>query len=463
MRFDEHFLKDVVPEIIFASTAFPVEPNVAVDTRSMQKGDIFFALTGTTCDGHDFIEQALQNGAAGLVIAQHKKKVLDSVNHDLLKKIGVAFVPDTLTALRDLASAWRKGFNYPVVGITGSVGKTTTKEILANILRLQEIDYVASHGNQNTLIGLAMNIFKMRDHHKVAIFEMGINKRGEMALLADMARPTIAVITNIGHAHMAGLGSIQDVALEKREIFKYFTEQNIGIINGDQPIISHVSYVHPVIKFGMKTSNQVQARRVHISNKHISYVLKMYRYTFQILLNQGHEGALFNGLAAASVAYLLGVPGEKIASAIALPVVVPGRFEVLTLKGGKGIVINDCYNANPESMKAALLAFQQMETKDQKIAVLGDMLELGVNGPFWHRQLGRFLRKVPSLNHVILVGNMVQWTKKTLPFGLTADIVPTWQDAIKKIEQKLDKESTMLVKGSHGVGLSHIIDMVAER
>ncbi len=463
MRFDEHFLKDVIPEATFASKSFPEEPKIAIDTRKMQDGDIFVALAGSSNDGHDFVQEALQKGAAGLIIDQRKKAVLDNIDVAKLKDIFVALVPDTFSALKKMAYAWRGQFAYPVVGLTGSVGKTSTKEMISNILTLHNQEHVASYANQNTQIGVAINIFKMRSHHKAAIFELGVNKRGEMAQLAQMVNPTIGLITNVGHAHMEGLGSLQDIAQEKKDIFKYFTEKSIGIVNGDQGLLANVAYVHPVIKFGTKTINQIQARKIHVSNRHISFILKIYKQKHSIILKQTHEGAIFNSLAAAAVAHLLGVPGDVIAEGVALPVVIPGRFETLRLKQKKGIVINDCYNANPESMKASLLAFQQLDTKDQKIAVLGDMLELGVNSPFWHRQLGRFLRKVPSLNHVILVGNMIQWTKKTLPFGLTADVVPTWEEAVEKLENRLDKESTVLVKGSYGMGLTHIIDTVAEQ
>ncbi len=463
MRFDEHFLKDVIPEATFASKSFPEEPKIAVDTRKMQDGDIFVALVGSSHDGHDFVQEALQKGAAGLIIDREKKAVLDKIDVTKLKNIFVALVPDTFNALKKMAHAWRGQFDYPVVALTGSVGKTSTKEMISNILTLHHTDHVASYANQNTLIGVAINVFKMRSHHKAAIFEFGVNKRGEMAQMAQMVNPSIGLITNVGHAHMEGLGSLQDIAQEKKDIFKYFTEKSIGIVNGDQGLLANVAYVHPVIKFGTKTINQIQARKIHISNRHISFILKIYKQKYSIILKQTHEGAIFNSLAAAALAHLLGVPGDVIAEGVALPVVIPGRFETLRLKQKKGIIISDCYNANPESMKASLLAFQQLDTKDQKIAVLGDMLELGVNSPFWHRQLGRFLRKVPSLNHVILVGNMVQWTKKTLPFGLTADVVETWEEAVEKLEDRLDKESTVLVKGSFGMGLTHIIDTVAEQ
>lgn len=463
MHFDEHFLRMVIPEVTFVSTSFPTEPYMSVDSRTIQPGEIFVALAGSANDGHNFIAEALKKGASGLIMSQHKRDLLEKIDAHIIKNIFVALVPDTLDALKRLAQEWRAQFTYPVVALTGSVGKTSTKTIITNILALHGLEYVASYGNQNTSIGVALNIFKMRSDHQVAIFEFGISKRGEMAELARIVKPTIGLIVNVGHAHMEGLGSLQDIALEKKDIFKYFTEKSIGIVNGDQSLLAQVAYVHPVIKFGTKTINQIQARKIQISNKHISFVLKIYKQKYSIILKQTHEGAIFNSLAAAAVAHLLHVPADVIAKGIQMPIVIAGRFERLPLKGAKGVVINDCANANPESMKTSLLAFQQLDTKDQKIAVLGDMLELGVNSPFWHRQLGRFLRKVPSLNHVILVGKMVQWTKRTLPFGLTADIVPTWEEAIKKLDEKLDKECVVLVKGSHKIGLSHIIDHITER
>ncbi len=463
MRFDEHFLKRVIPEVTFASKLFPEELTVSIDTRTMKQGDIFVALVGSNTDGHNFISEAVQKGAAGLIIAQHNKELLKQIDEQKLKNMFVVLVPDTLDALKRLAQAWRAQFSYPLVALTGSVGKTSTKQIISNILALHGVEYISSYRNQNTLVGVALNIFKMREKHQVAIFELGISKRGEMAELARIVRPTIGLIINIGHAHMEGLGSLQDIALEKKDIFKYFTEKSIGMVNGDQGLLANVAYVHPVIKFGTKTINQIQARKIHISNKHISFILKIYKQRCPIVLKQTHEGAIFNSLAAAAIAHLLDIPIDTIAQGIQMPMIIAGRFERLPLKHAKGIVINDCYNANPESMKTSLLAFQQLDTKDQKIAILGDMLELGVNSPFWHRQLGRFLRKVPSLNHVILVGKMVEWTKKTLPFGLTADIVPTWEEAIKKLDECLDKESTVLVKGSLKLELSHIVDHIAER
>jgi len=457
MRFDQHFLKGVLPEALVPYATFPEDVSFSVDTRTLQPGDIFVALTGAYADGHDYIQQALHKNAAGILMAIEKKGLLDAIDKKLLEKKLIVLVHDPLQAFIKLASAWRDQFTYPVIGITGSVGKTSTKEILKTILQHNGIVCHASHGNQNTSVGIAINIFKMRAHHHVAIFEMGISKRGEMVQLAKIVRPTNAIITSIGHAHMEGLGSLGDIALEKRDIFKYFTESSIGIINGDQSLIAQVGYVHPVIKFGAKTINQIQARKIQSKGSQTTFVMKIYKEKFTVVLPSSHEGAVMNSLAAAAVAYLLGVSSEKIVEGIQKLITVAGRYEEKPLAGKKGIIINDCYNANPENMKAALLAFQKIETNAQKIAILGDMLELGVNAPFWHRQIGRFLRKVPSLKHLILVGTMVKETYKKVPVNVSVDVVPTWQEAVEKLSSKLEQESVVLVKGSLGMALDNLV------
>lgn len=455
MRFDKSFVTNTLPEASIAFGHFPAEATFSIDSRSMEAGDIFVAIKGAGHDGHDFIAEAFKKGAAGAIIAETKKDVLQKIK-DLDTKL-ILIVPDPLEALIQLAARWRSQFNYPVVAITGSVGKTSTKELLAQIMMQAGKKYLASNGNQNTRIGLALNILRMRADHELAIFEVGISKRGEMAELSCLLRPTSAAITNIGHQHMDGLGSLNDIALEKRDVFKYFTENSIGIINGDQPILAHVSYQHPVIKFGSKTTNQIQARKMRVAGSHISFILKIYKKKYSIMLEHPHVGAVFNVLTATAAAHWLGVSDDIIIQAIQKPCVVEGRFEERTVNNNGGILINDCYNANPESMKTALLAFQQIETKSPKIAILGDMLGLGVNSPFWHRQVGRFLRKVPSLNKVILVGNLISWVKKTAPVGLRVEIVGSWQEAMQKVEAELHSKPTILVKGSRDVGLYNLV------
>lgn len=462
MRFDEQFLQKAVAQALIVQGKFPDSARFSIDTRTLQPGDIFVALPGAKVDGHQFISDALARGAQGLIVAQSQLARVQALGEKALQGALIVAVQDTLEALVAMASAWRAQFSYPVVGITGSVGKTSTKEMLAAIVTAQGVQCLVSHGNQNTRVGLALNMLRMRPEHQVAIFEVGISKRGEMAVLAGLLRPTTGIITNVGHAHMEGLGSLADIAVEKRDLFKYFTEDSIGIVNGDQALLAQVAYAHPVIKFGVKTVNQVQARKVVLGKQGVSFTLKIYKERYSINLTNVHESAISITLAAAAAAHLLGVPHETIVASIQVPRTVKDRFEQRKLKHNKGIIISDCYNANPESMKAALLAFQRIDTAAQKVAVLGDMLELGPTSPFWHRQLGRFLRKVPSLRRVILVGDMVQWTRKMIPVGINVERVATWQEAASLLEQALDRDSLVLVKGSRGMKLDNLVACVSE-
>lgn len=377
------------------------------------------------------------------------------------KKLIIA-VADPLDALYKLAAARRAQFANPVLAVTGSIGKTSTKELLSSIMKLDGRDCLASCANQNTKLGVALNLLRIKDSHACAILEVGINARGEMAEIAELLRPNFAIITGVGHCHLEGLGSIGDIAAEKRAIFKYFSGDNIGIINGDQPLLANVGYSHPIVKFGFKTTNQIQARKVRVHVDHMSFVLKIYREKFILNVPQTHNGLLINTLASCATAYLLGVPTSTIIEAAKQPVMVPGRFERRALKNHKGILIHDAYNANPESMKAALMTFGRLPTKARKVVVLGDMLELGVNSPFWHRQLGRVLRKMSATHHIILVGSQVQWTKKALPVGAAVETVATWQEAIPVLEKKMTEESIILVKGSHGTGLYQLAEKMSE-
>ncbi len=347
----------------------------------------------------------------------------------------------------------------PIVAVTGSAGKTTTKEILGQIGRCAGKKFFVSHGNQNTLLGVSLNILRVSFEHEVAVFEVGVSERGEMKALADLLRPTVAVITNIGHQHMDGLGSLADAAFEKRQIFHYFKNDNIGVINGDQALLSQVAYPHPTVRFGTRTTNQVQARKVVTAGSRVSFVLKVYKNKWNVILENAHVGLAYDALAAASVAHILDLPIDAIRAGILDRPVVTGRFERRQLCDGQGVLINDAYNASPESMKLALQALDTLDAEGEKIAVIGDMLGLGSDAPFWHRQIGRFLHKLSTIKRVILVGKFVEWTEKTAPLHMTIERVPSWREAVDCLRTALiDKRAAVLVKGSRNVGLSALVD-----
>ena len=274
MGLNSYFLRLALPSALFKISSkyervedFFKENNivgVGMDSRTVQPREIFIALQGERVDGHDFIQEALQKGAVALIIKKTKEDYLKKIDPKLLASKLVVLVENTFDALIQLAKNWRQKFDYPVVAITGSVGKTTSKALVANICKVAKFPAFISHKNQNTVIGLSLNILQMRVDHKAAIFEVGISQSGEMEIKADILRPTMALITCVAHAHTQGLGKIAQVAHQKRQIFKYCKPNDIGIINGDQLLLSDSYYYHPVVRFGLKTKNQVQARKIKV-------------------------------------------------------------------------------------------------------------------------------------------------------------------------------------------------------
>lgn len=465
MKIDQNFIKNHVPQARIEGAVFDGEGAWRVDSRSIQPGDIFVALSGVQHNGHDFVEDAFARGARSCVVQNDEFVRLESRIGRFLQQATCVIVADPLAALITWASAWRNLFSYPVIGVTGSLGKTSTKEYIAHVFRLSGKLYVASEGNQNTLLGSALNIMRMRGDHEYAIFEMGISARGEMQALVDLVRPTTGVITYIGHQHMEGLGSLADIAAEKRLIFGALRQDGVGFVNGDQPLLAQVAYSHPVIKFGLKMVNQIQARQVHHHDNTTSCVMKLYRDRYSLALTTEHSACVYHALAAAAVAHYFGIPAPDILKALEQPLEVPSRFQKRVFgNAGQHMIIDDAYNANPESMKAALLAFERCNVQGKKIAILGDMLGLGISAPFWHRQIGRFLRKASSLHHVILVGEHMKWACKMLIHGTSVELQPTWQGAVAAAQTYVDQEpSCILVKGSHDIGLQHVVTAFMEQ
>ncbi len=458
MHINHAFIQSTLIDLISVGLPFPQDAHFCFDSRSIQKGDVFVALTGNKVDGHSFIKDVISKGAAGIIISMQHKHISDSLTLAEKNNLFIGLVTDPYLALLTLAEAWREQIECPIVGITGSVGKTSTREMLVDIVKLTGMNYKASLGNNNTALSVSQTILDIRKEHEIAILEMGVSKRGEMLRMAQIVKPTTAVITTIGNSHSEGIGSIYDIAIEKRALFSQFKSHNIGIINGDIPLLASTAYSHPVLKFGCKTTNQIQARKIQTHGFNTSFLLKLYKEKHAVTLTSNHSGRVNNALAAAAVACQLGIKSSLIVQGLQESVSVSSRFKQVENKKFLGTIIDDAYNASPESMRAALLAFEKIESKGYKIAILGDMLELGVKSPFWHRQLGRFLRKTPSLTHVLLVGEQVAWTKKTAPAGLIIDHVSDWQKALDKIKTNIDgHESTILVKGSYGTLLHKLV------
>ncbi len=460
MQLDALFLESVLTSEAIVSKTMPDELIFCIDSRTLQQGEIFVALQGQHCDGHDFVLDAVRNGAGGILIKHTHKALLQQLSEAQRAQLLIMVVPDPYEALLALAHAWRETWTKPVVGITGSVGKTSTKELIALITQEAGLHYFVSRANQNTLVSVALNMLQVRDNHDGALFEMATSKPGDIRAMAQLVQPTIAAVTNVGHQHMDEFGSLQDIAFEKRAVFSTFSEHNIGVVHGDQVLLTNVSYKHPVMRVGLKTINQIQARKIQVNGDEIHFVLKIYNEKYPVTLTQAHEGRVLNALTATGVAHLLGIDNAIIVRAVQQPFKVPGRFEHCAMKHANGTIINDTYNANPESVKAALLAFEKIvvSPETRKVIVLGDMRGLGPNAPFWHRQIGRFLRKIPSLHTLILVGTDVVWTKKTAPINLPVTMVETWQEAVTLLDEVVKDPALVLVKGSRSLHLENVVN-----
>lgn len=459
MQSDISFLCTVVPETHIAHGTVPTRVVFSVDSRTIAQGEIFVAVVGESQDGHSFLADALIKGAAGVLIAADKLNFFIQLPLALRNGVCCITVSNPLQAVLAYARAWRKQFAIPIVGVTGSVGKTSTKERIGLMCRSAGKNFYISVGNQNTVLGVALNILRMEHAHDGAIFELGISKRGEMQQLVDLLRPTTAVITHVGHGHMAGIGGLSDIGFEKRAICTYFSASNVAIINGDQQQLAGISYHHPVIKFGSKMTNQVQARKIEYSDEGISFIFKIYRRRYTIdLPGIFHAGVVYNMIAAAAAAQLLDISDAHIVEGMQASLVVKKRFEPIALKGHASLFVDDSYNANPESMKAALLAFHHTPSTLPKIAVLGDMLELGINSAFWHRQIGRFLRKTPSITRLIVVGEHMCWIQKTAPITVTIVPVKNWQEALPALNTMLQtQDSFVLLKGSFSMKIGNVL------
>ncbi len=478
MIYSYSFFKTTLPDAQIKAFGIDLEiffntvgiKSFCIDSRNIESGQIFVALKGERVDAHEFIENVLGKNVSGLLVNKEWLEKLDKLDQKLLKNKIVIAVNDSLVSLKLLAIAWRKQFSYPVIGVTGSVGKTSTKEMLFHIFNTGNISAFASFKNQNTAIGLSLNILKMRKEHKFAIFEMGISHTGEMEELADILRPDIGVITYISHAHTDGLGSIEDIAKEKLKIFKFFESKNVGIICGDKDVLTKDFYPHfPLITFGKKTKNNIHARLIKITaaqedifgpnNFLTKFDLKIYSKKYKAVILGNHEGLINNALAATAVCTFLQIDAKIILKALATYKSFEGRYETIELKDKKAFLINDCYNASPESMKAAIKAFSLMHCKGKKIAVIGDMLELGSTEIFWHKLIGRFLIKSLDIDYLILVGKLAHLISKTAPVVIKTKKVENWKQAKDFLSELLDKnsDSLVLLKASHSIGLENIV------
>jgi UDP-N-acetylmuramoyl-tripeptide--D-alanyl-D-alanine ligase len=426
---------------------------ISTDSRSITPGELFIPLRGPNYDGHDFLVRALRNGAGACLT----EEVIAGL------KVPVIQVGDTLKALGDLAAAHRLGYAGPLVAITGSTGKTTTKEMLATILE-KTAPGLKSSGNFNNLVGLPQTLFQLQQEHRWAVVEMGMSARGEIARLAEIATPNIGLITNIGPAHLETLHGLDGVARAKGELFASLKAGTTAVINVDDERVAAIPVANGVrrLLFGLSSEAVVRASEVVAKGREVRFQLHLPGGVWPVVLPVVGSCNVSNALAAAAVAYALEVPTETIVAGLQDYQPIGGRMETVTLQSGV-VLLKDYYNANPLSMGAALEALDQLNGGGRRVAVLGDMLELGDESERLHQEVGAL-----AANHcdlLLLLGDMGKaMGRGARNAGMSARrvrIANNHDEAAACLLRALRAGDRVLVKGSRGMRMEIIADGLA--
>ncbi len=431
---------------------------VSTDSRTAQKGSLFIPLKGERFDGHDFIYDAVINREVGAILTEKPLKDID------ISQLAVIEVEDTLQALKDIASYNRARFNIPVIAITGSTGKTTTKDMIYGVLSTK-YDVLATEGNLNNEIGLPLTLLRLNSNHDMAVVELGMNELGEIHRLVEIAMPDVAIITNIGLSHIGKLKSQDNIFKAKMEIFDYFHEGCMAILNGDDPYLKTVEeeFTYPIIYIG---TGDVYLKAYDIEpngDSGISYYIDVDSTSYKIELSIPGVHNVYNSLFAVAVGLMYEIDMELIKKALYNFQLGSMRLNIFTTDYGVKI-IDDVYNANPESMRVALSVLGDMESR-RKIAILGDMLELGSYSKKAHKNVGKWIVK-ENIDLLITMGRDSKYIGiGARELGMDNNIYHfnCNKDVIEYLDTLIDTGDTILVKGSRGMQMEQIVHHLRER
>lgn len=424
---------------------------VSTDTRKISRDEIFFALKGDNYDGQDFIKEAFNRGASGAVV--------ESVLPDDLNGKVLIQVPSTLKALGDLASDWRMSFpDLKLAAITGSNGKTTTKEMVWSIVSLKH-NTLKNTGNFNNLVGLPLTLFELNSEYSAAVVEVGMNDFGEIRRLSEIAHPDIGAITNIGHAHLEKLGGLDGVAKAKGELVENFNEDNVFVVNLDDSRVREIAnrLKCQKITYGIHAKEaMILASEIESSDfSNITFNMNVQGTKFPVQLKGIGLHNVMNSLCAAGIALSLGCDNAQIQDGLERFTPTQMRLQVLdTAFGFK--VINDAYNANPDSMKRAIDELVRLKGRGRAIAVLGDMLELGTMSEAEHREIGEYL-SASGVDEVLAYGSFAANILEGTGNFIDGFHVMTHQEATELLIDMAQPNDLVLVKGSRGSRMERVI------
>ena len=416
---------------------------VTTDSRAVQPGQLFIPLVGERFDGHAYISKALDGGAAGCLTAAAPETLLPG-------KLYIQ-VADTRLALKALASWYRDKFDLPVVQVTGSAGKTTTKEMIASVLS-QRYNTLRTEGNFNNDIGTPLTLLRLMPEHQAAVIETGMNHFGEIRYLGEMVRPDIAVITNVGDAHIENLGNTrQGILRAKCEIFENLTPEGIAVLNGDDELLNTVTLPQTILRCGVGDGCGVRVTDIDDRGlEGVACTVTIEGEHYRLTTSAPGRYMIYPMAMAAAIGRRLGLTGEEIAAGVAAYTTVGSRMHLIRLPGER-LVIDDCYNANPQSMAEGLRMLAASPAQ-HRVAVLGDMGELGQLTAQAHRDMGALTRRLGLT--AVAVGEKMHALTETDP---QAQWFATVEEAMPAIRQLFTPGTAVLVKASHAMHFERIV------
>ncbi len=435
---------------------------VSTDSRRIVPGSLFIPLIGERFDGHDFIAAAVKNGASGFLEGKGSENRI----REKITDTTIVHVDDTLKALGDIAHFWRKKFRVIIVAITGSSGKTTTKEMLASIASLQK-KIIKAEGNYNNLIGLPLTVLKINAQHELAILEMGTNTRGEIARLTEIAEPDIGVITNIGPAHLEGFKSVEMVREEKLDLFRNMPDSGAAIINLDDErlLVTDKDWRGTRITFGLKKDADVSAEDIETKGmKGVSLTIRIGSFKQAITLSVAGNHNVYNALAAAASSWILGIDFSTICQGLMAFQPISGRMEIHRLKNG-AFIINDTYNANPASFREALNTLRDLKGNQKSTVIMGDMLELGDFAEVMHEGVGSLMADT-GVDTIYLRGRLSPATAAgALKRKMSKDQIVFFENPdqiIDRLASHVERGDWILVKGSRQMRMEQAVEKIVE-
>ena len=435
---------------------------VCSDSREVGSGDLFVAFKGEHFDGHDFVEQALRKGAIGALLERGSEVVSLLKSWSEIPAPFIMGVPDALLAYQQLATHHRNRFQIPIVAVTGSNGKTTTKEMVARVLD-KRWKVLVTEGNLNNRIGVPRTLLQLNVQHEAAVIEMGVDHKGQTTRLADITRPTIGLITNIGPDHLEFFGTMEASAEAKGELLDRLGSEDTVVLNADDPYFGYLASRARcrVVSFGLSPTALVRATEVQSDAKGMSFRLRLpgrVRPTPVALPAHGFHN-LSNALAAAAVGYVCELSGAKIAQGLLhfRPATMRSQVERL----GGLTVINDCYNANPASMKAAIDMLADLGAGAHTVAVLGDMLELGAQSLAFHQEIGAHVAAGGITSLVVCGGLGRAIAEGARAAGMADERIAECLDAqgaIPHVLSMVHPGDVVLVKASRGMRMEQVVE-----